>query len=120
MELFANAAYGIVPPDHIQLRLEEAITKYHHDQLSSEEVSWSECVVHARDIPAVQAILQELKMPSASVILVEKTEDGCDLEDGTLIVGWALMTFPDITLDDNFWRAKLEVTTMEWHLWVQT
>lgn len=118
MNLFANAAYGVIPNEDIQRRLEQEIEVLFDGQLPEEDLSWADCVEKAYKILGVQKILQELKMPSAHVILVDKTEDGCDLEEGTLIVGWGLLGFPDITLDDKFWKSKLAYPDMKWHLWV--
>lgn len=122
MDLFANAAYGIVPDEDIQRKLEQEIEILFDGQLPGEDLSWRDCVERAHKIVGVQKILQELKMPSAHVLLVEKTEDGCDLEEGTLVVGWGLLAFPDIAYSQEFREvaknAALYDLKLEWHLWV--
>ena len=122
MNLFANAAYGIVPSEEIQLKLEQAIVAGNSEKMSKEEVEWSECVKTAHDLPAVRKILQELQMPFAHILLVEKTEDGTELEEGTLIVGWGLLAFPDIAMNEWFRWSKNAVPSlgMDWHLWVSS
>lgn len=121
MDLFANAAYGVIPGDYDHRRIERFVEKIMDGVLLGEDIPWAQALEKASKMEPVRKIITELGFPdTANLIGVEKTEDGCALEEGTIIIGWGLLAFPEIAYSDGFRRAVQSDLDLDWHLWVST
>lgn len=113
-ELFAHAAYGIIPSEEIQKELQVIVERIFENQLEHENLRWDECVAQANYHEVVKKILHSLKLPSAFVMPLAKEAD-----DVSFIIGWGVLTFPEIASKVDFAKLKKEVPELDWHLWAE-
>lgn len=117
--LFANAAYGCIPEEKIHRQLEELVEEIMDGVLPGEDMELDKAVEKAGKMERGRKIITDMGFPaSAALLIVHKTEDGSELDEGTLIVGWGLLAFPGICYTEDFRRAVQSSLDLDWHLWV--
>lgn len=119
MSLFANAAYGCIPEEKLHTQLERYIEEIMDGVLPGEDMEWDKALEKAGQMPEVRKIIRDLGFSESAILIgVQKTEDGSELDEGTLIIGWGILAFPGIAYTDGFRDTVLKGPEMQWHFWV--